>query len=395
MSKVEAKWLGAEDYDALIELLNFTFAHKYGRECDFLHAQPKMWVRDDEHMKKHFGVFEDGRLVSVTGIYPLPTKIGGIDCMFCTTGNVATHPDFEGRGYFSKTFSEIMKKAEEMGADAARLGGARQRYARFGFEPCGTLYKFTVNETNRKKCKLDYTNIEFYELTKENTEELKYISELAKRAEMYVERSEEDGLRDVFLALSSKNASPYIIKRNGEFIGYLSAAADGVHVGASHFGRHILEIRCESAELVAQAILAWQERVGGEVDVGFAPYRVEEIRLMYHISEFFTSSSPSRFRFIRYEKIADALMRVKAKYTALPEGEAILEIKDYGKLRFYNKDGVCGCERCEAEADVTVERRDAAGLIFGPMHASEIADVPAILSAFLPLPLSWETNDYT
>lgn len=393
---MEFRRLNVNDYDALLELLNLTFANKYKRECDFLHAQPKMWVRDDEHMNKHFGIFEDGRLVSVTGIYPLPAKIADTDCLFCTTGNVATHPDYEGRGYFSKTFSAVMEEAEKIGADAARLGGARQRYARFGFEPCGALYKFTINSENRKKCKVDCTNFEFYELTLENTEELKYINELSEKFPMYVARSDEEGFRDVFLALSSKNASPYIIKHCGRFVGYLSAAADGVHVGASHNGRHVLEIRTESPEITCAALLAWQERVGGEVDVGLAPYMTEEIKRLIHISEYYTVASPSRFKFFRYERIADALLRVKAQYTAFPEGEAVISIKDYGELRFYNKDGVCGCERCDgASADVTVEKRDAATLIFGPAHPSVICDVPAILSAFLPLPLSWETNDYT
>ena len=56
---MELKRLKAENYDELLNLLNKTFSNKYGREMDFLSEQPKMWVRDDEHMEKHFGIFED------------------------------------------------------------------------------------------------------------------------------------------------------------------------------------------------------------------------------------------------------------------------------------------------------------------------------------------------
>ena len=105
---MEVKRLSAENYDELLDLLNAVFANKYGRDMDFLSEQPKMWVRDDEHMRKHFGIFEDGRLVAVSGIYPLSVKIGGKTLKFATTGNVATHPDYEGRGYFSATFGKSL-----------------------------------------------------------------------------------------------------------------------------------------------------------------------------------------------------------------------------------------------------------------------------------------------
>ena len=90
---MEIKRLTAEHYDELLELLNYTSGNKYGKPVDFLSAQPKMWVRDDEHMGCHFGAFEDGRLCAVVGVYPLMTVIDGEKFLFATTGNVATHPD--------------------------------------------------------------------------------------------------------------------------------------------------------------------------------------------------------------------------------------------------------------------------------------------------------------
>ena len=65
-------------------MLNYAFGNKYGRKMDFVAEQPKMWVRSDEYMNKHIGVFEDGKLVSVLGIYPLPVKILGKDFLFMT-----------------------------------------------------------------------------------------------------------------------------------------------------------------------------------------------------------------------------------------------------------------------------------------------------------------------
>ena len=153
---MEIRRLKADDYDELLSLLNGVFANKYGREMDFLSEQPRMWKRDDASMGKHIAVFEDGRMVSVVGIYPLPVFIGNEKLNFATTGNVATLPEYEGRGYFTKLFSMAMEEVKKMGIDVARLGGARQRYARFGFEPSGLCFKVELNSDNVNKFFKEY-----------------------------------------------------------------------------------------------------------------------------------------------------------------------------------------------------------------------------------------------
>ena len=119
---MEIRTLCVHDYDALLSLLNQSFATVRNRPVDFLRGQPKMWVRDDAHMEKHLGLFEDGRLVAVVGIYPLDLRVGDTVLRFATTGNVATLPEYAGRGYFSKLFSLAMEQAEKDGSDALRLG---------------------------------------------------------------------------------------------------------------------------------------------------------------------------------------------------------------------------------------------------------------------------------
>ena len=98
---MEIKRLKKENYDELISLLNLVFTKQNGCVMDFERELPNMCVRDDLHMRKHVGLFEDGKLVSVVGVYPLPTKVLECKINFCTVGNVATHPDYEGRGYMN------------------------------------------------------------------------------------------------------------------------------------------------------------------------------------------------------------------------------------------------------------------------------------------------------
>ena len=55
---MEIRRVKAEEYDKLLELLNFTFGKYNNREMDFEKELPVMCKRDDEHMGKHFAAFE-------------------------------------------------------------------------------------------------------------------------------------------------------------------------------------------------------------------------------------------------------------------------------------------------------------------------------------------------
>ena len=150
---MEIKRLKKENYDELISLLNLVFSKQNKCVMDFERELPNMCIRDDMHMRKHVGLFIDNRLVSVVGVYPLPTRVLDKEINFCTVGNVATHPDYEGRGYMNILFNRAMEIVKEEKYDICRLGGDRARYLRFGFELCGRNYSYYITPKNVKKSK--------------------------------------------------------------------------------------------------------------------------------------------------------------------------------------------------------------------------------------------------
>ena len=391
---MEIKRLSSKNYDELLDLLNTVFANKYGRDMDFLSEQPKMWVCDDEHMQKHFGVFEDGRLVAVSGIYPLSVKIGDKTLKFATTGNVATHPDYEGRGYFSATFGRAMEELPILGIDVARLGGARQRYARYGYEPAGSIYRFSFCTDNRIKYFADRGgNVEFKRIVKEDTEALTYADTLARKSKIYVERSHNENCRDVFLALSTKHSVPYLALRDGEPIGYLSAYANRQFVGYSEWGTNISEIRAESTDAFADMVCAYQKKVDASILFSLPPYMTEELKLFSKGAEAVSVFSPTHLKVMNYEALADALMNIKDSSTML-EGKAVIEIAGYGKLCFYNRDSERGVKKCDLPALLTLDKLSATRLLFGHLPPYEIMEKSPLLASWLPLPMSWDTLDY-
>lgn len=378
---MEIRKLNANDYDELLALLNLVF-HK----SDFDRLLPKMWVRDDDYMGKHTGIWEDGKLCAVVGVYPFDVKIGDISLKFATTGNVATHPDYEGRGYFTKLFELAMSELEDKNYDGARLGGARQRYGRFGYEPCGTVYKFTFNEANRIKCFDDsYKSIAFEELKEDDTASLSFINELATSKPFYVERAGKYGLRDVFGTLGAKSSERFIAKRDKDLIGYLCANEEN---------SNITEINAKNAKDFMEIIAAWQEKVQKSLKILILPFMVDEFNALAAIAQDMSVTTPSLFKIINIEKVCDALIKLAFATRKIPCGEFTINIEEYGALRFFVNENGAGCEKTVTDEPlISLSKNQAELFLFGSFPPSMYYPQHAHLNAWLPLPLSWYRLD--
>jgi predicted N-acetyltransferase YhbS len=384
---MEIRRLKKEDYDELLSMLNKSFAAVRNRPVDFLRGQPKMWVRDDEHMARHLGLFEDGKLCSVVGIYPLPLRVGDTLLRFATTGNVATLPEYAGRGYFTKLFSMAMEEAEREGYDALRLGGQKQRYGRFGFEDLGVLYQALFSEKNRAAFpKETYTDVTFERLTRESYEDLAYVRNLSAKSPCYVERYGTERERDVYLVLHSKYSEAYVAKRGGKPIGYLSASDGGENVG---------EIRGEDTDAFFSVACAWQARVGKTIRIPMAPWENEVLSHMARIAEGVQILSPSKFKLLHPDRVIDAFLKLKQRLAPLPEGELCMEIRGFGAMCLSVKSGAAECRCVQGhQAELCLSPADAARLVFGHLPAALIAQLPPYAAAWFPLPLSWNFMDF-
>ena len=383
---VEIRKLNKDDYDELFEVLTKTFENKYKRPVYFDKEQPKMWIRDDEHMARHTGVFEDGKLVSVVGVYPLPLVIDGEKFMLYTTGNVATLPEHEGKGYFTKLFNMAMQEIEDLHADGARLGGARQRYGRFGFEGGGLLYKFAVAVENVRATKPDIEGISLVKIEKDNIKAIRYCHEMMTKKAVYVYRSTDNDYRDMYLGLITKSNTPYLVKRGEELLGYLCI---------NEKMNEISEFYTVTANDLYDAVCYLQANYGNrEVFITIPPYLTEELRLFASKADRVELHTPSRFKFLNYEGIAGALLRLKAKKAKLSTFSYKIHIKDYGTIRLFHDGCYCGCERVDEPGDVSLSSSEAIRLLYSYTPTELIASIPAELRSALPLPLSWATLDY-
>ena len=133
------------DHEDLIDFLNYVFGMN-GFDSGFYRLLPKLYrpaFRPEDH---NFIVTEDGKLRAAVGSYPIALSVAGHELSAAGIGNVAAHPFHRGKGYMKDCMNMAMRDAVEQGLDFAVLGGRRQRYSYFGFEPAGLCAKFTLED---------------------------------------------------------------------------------------------------------------------------------------------------------------------------------------------------------------------------------------------------------
>ncbi len=378
---MEIQRLNERHYDELLTLLNGVFSRKDGTEKDFARDYPQMRARDNEHMQKYFGAFEDGKLVACIGVYPYETVVNGEKLLFATTGNIATHWEHEGKGYMGKLIDRAMQELDELGVAVARLGGLRSRYNRYGFEACGQKISFAFTPKNRiNKLGRISTDIQFFPIEKENASAMQSAVEFYNKNAIAVTRS----VQNAYAYMTTLRNTPYLAVKDGRAIGYLCANASRAVIA---------EIFAENPQTVVEMLCAWQKQIGETIHFSFEPHMVEEIRVFSAVCEQMGISSPSHFCIRNWEKVCGAFLRLKRSYCELPQGEWIIEIEGYGALRLFVDSENAGCERTDETPDIKLDRLAAARYIFG-LHPPIYTDkVSALAAAWFPLPLGWNGQD--
>ena len=386
MSNFSIERLTAKDYDEWLYVLNTTFTNHNKRDMNFEVELPKMCIKDDYHLGMHFAAKENGKICSLLGVYPIKTQIGSETLMFSTVGNVATLPQHEGKGYMKALMVYAMEELDKIGADASRLGGARQRYNRFGYESCGRNYHFQITNMNTKYCFDGKTKITFKEIGANDKDELAYINNLRKAKPMYVIRSAEDDFSGDFLTLCAWKSTPKIaLSESGEPVGYISVGENGTSLN---------DIMAKDFETLESMIFNLQAELGTTLFFNLPSYEVDAVRYFTAIAQEMSVSPSCHFKIINFDKVADALLKVKAKLNSdMAQGEKVIEIKNWGNLLIYNKNGEAFCSKTDKNADFVLDKLSATRLLFGTFDANTVVNCDSFLSSVLPLPLSWNTLD--
>lgn len=372
--------LKAEDYESAIDFLDLVFS-QHSAPHHFETRLPRMCIPDDEHMGKHFAIKYNGRIVSMLGVYPLPVVIGGERFLFSTSGNVATHHRYEGRGYAHRLLAAAMEELKRIDADASRLGGFRQRYNRFGFEEAGTLYRMNITQANIKA--EPSPGVTFRTVEENDTETLEAIQKIQTSAPFYVDRGRLD---EFWLTLTAYRACPVTAYREGKLIGCICASPDG------QTAEEIIAVDAEATEMI---VVQWlKDHPVPSVNINLPVWNVQAIRAMSRLCQTMNITFPSLFKIIHWQRIANALCRLKSDMTPLSDGSFTVGIEGQTTLRFIAEGGKATCVATADQPDISLDPLAATRFIFGPQPPWTVAACESPLAAaLLPLPLSWCLQD--
>ena len=140
--------LRADDFEETIDFLNLVFGM---REPDgFEKFLPVRYRATDEDMAHNFAVKRNGRIRAIVGLFPSVWQFGDVCFRVAGIGGVSTHPKSRGEGLMHKLMTHCLDEIGRQGYHVSRLGGQRQRYAKYGYEKCGMQYSFTLARANFK-----------------------------------------------------------------------------------------------------------------------------------------------------------------------------------------------------------------------------------------------------
>ena len=380
---MEIKRLKKENYDELISLLNLVFSRHNKCIMDFERELPNMCLRDDEHMRKHIGLFVDNMLVSVVGVYPLPTKVLDRKINFCTVGNVATHPDYEGCGYMNTLLNRAMEIVKEEKYDACRLGGDRARYLRFGFELCGRNYSYYITRKNVKKSLLggNGKNIRAAEILPNDDKSLTFAREIYHQNKVSVIRKDNG---EMYRVMTAWKNTPFLVSKNDEPIGYFTLTPDK---------KTVSEAYAINKDSYLDTVVAISNYLNDDFSITLYEHDIDLIREINKFAEYMSIQIPSNFNVVSFERVVDAYIKLKASYTCLAQGSVTVAIKDYGKIKIFANENDCGGVKFDGECDFELSKPDATRFIFGMHPPVSVTEPNLFAKANFPLPLSWNTQN--
>ena len=262
------------------------------------------------------------------------------------------------------------------------------RYERYGYEPCGSLYKTKISRSLVQDiyAKTHCPEYDFRKITEDDPENLQKVRDLYNKNSIHANRG--DTLHDFYLSITSWSNAIWGAFQDGKFAGYVltGPAKDWAPESASVKAEDFMGMVCRFV-------------LDNDVDilVDLPLDRVAEIRML---ETYFVTSHmgiPSHFKILNREKLVNALMKVGNKLTPYFDGEVIIGVEGEGNYRIFAEGDHCGCEKTEAVADLTLPYLDAARFMFGPMPPHFVAQLPQDKAGFIrsvfPLPFYWNNQD--
>ncbi|MCK4400852.1 GNAT family N-acetyltransferase [bacterium] len=181
----EPRIMLTEEYD---EEMNLQEKAQGCTQNHILNYYPHTAKRKNFIFENHFVIKENKKIVSHVGLFPLQAVADGATVKVGGIGDVATHPDYCGKGYMGKLLNYSVIKMKEREIPLSILGGDTQRYRHYGWETAGRKIVFHLTSRSVKEIKAGKEfNLRGYE-----KKDLDKIIEIHEKESLRVKRSKKD-----------------------------------------------------------------------------------------------------------------------------------------------------------------------------------------------------------
>ncbi len=363
------------DIDDIIDFANYIFSQNEAPH-DFKQLLPKVYSDKYNTAEHHYLVKDNGKIKAMLLALPSDIKVGDTLLKTCGIGTVAVHPYARGCGYMKELMNTAIADMKKDGYHFSVLGGQRQRYEYFGYEPCGMQVTFTITSTNVKHAykELDCSNISIELLTSKDETLIEEAYNLHKTQKLAGVRNPVE----FFDVVSSWKSKIYAIKCDGDFCGYVVRS-----------GNSIMELVLSDMNRLPFVIkvLITKEKLD-EIQVNVSLFEQEKLAYLSNICEAYKLTINHSINIFDYKTVIKAFMELKASYADMPDGEVAMKIGDETILICAHSKKIT-IEDYTGKPDVEFSNLDAMLHLFSPAgdFLNSTIKLPEPAKAWFPLPL--------
>lgn len=379
------------DAEDIVEFADYVFSQAH-EPHDFQSLLPKLYKEGKDTQKFHYLVKEDGKIRAMLGAFPMKMQIGEEVVKFAGIGTVSVHPKSRGKGYMKKLLQWAIKDMQQDGMVFSVLGGQRQRYGYFGYEPSGTAYRFTLTKTNIRHAYMDLDMCHYqWKKLSQNDPLLDQAYQLYQKKEVKVLREKEE----FYDILCNWKSVPYAILKGNDFCGYICLKGGSVDELELEYEEDFGEI-CK---------FLFEEKKLDALYFNLSSLEIKRIAELVTICEEFLATSDYQFCIHNFYAVMKACMTYEAKIRPFQDGIGVLEIQNHSCFMIQvrnNEIEIKEITQLEMEEEKTktanlsylsLSLPLATQVIFSPAANMGIRSMPQCFKNWFPLSLFLSSQD--
>lgn len=310
------------DREELIDFINMVFSQD-SEPHDFKTLLTKAYSDEVDTVSCHYLVKENGKIRAAVGVFPTEMKASSKTLKIGHIGSVSVHGYSRGKGYMKALMNRAVEDYKKKGYDALVLGGLKNRYQYFGFQPTETVLHYTfIKENIRHGLKeVDSTAIHFKKVTSSEDPCIRNIRRLHETQPAYFDRGDDASFCRF---LQSWRSEIFAICKDDKFIGYCSTTADG-----SCFREFLMD---DMSDFPA-VLKAWFTYKNiSRLSVSCAVYETEKNEIFGRHCEGYSIGTGHSWNILNFANVAEAFMEVKNSYEPLESGKLTLNLEPLSDL---------------------------------------------------------------